>query len=42
MTQLSFSGGGGSYGVNLQYTAEAGWGLYTYGTPRQRHEKRCV
>jgi RHS repeat-associated protein len=27
------SGGGGSVGINLQYTPDAGWGLYTYSTP---------
>jgi RHS repeat-associated protein len=27
------SGSGGSYGINLQYTSDAGWHLYTYGTP---------
>ena len=27
------SGGGGSYGVNLEYTSDQGWGLYTYSTP---------
>ena len=27
------SGGGGSYGINLQYTSDSGWHLYTYNTP---------
>lgn len=27
------SGGGGAYGINLEYTSSGGWGLYTYGTP---------
>jgi len=27
------SGGGGAYGINLEYTSSGGLGLYTYGTP---------
>jgi RHS repeat-associated protein len=27
------SGGGGTFGLNLEYTSSGGWGLYTLGTP---------
>jgi len=27
------STGGGTYGINLQYTSEVGWNVYVYGTP---------
>ena len=27
------SGGGGTYGLNLEYTSSGGWGLYSFGTP---------
>jgi hypothetical protein len=27
------SGGGGAYGINLEYTSCNGWGVYTYNTP---------
>jgi RHS repeat-associated protein len=30
------SGGGGSYGINAEYTSDAGWNLYTYGTPNDQ------
>jgi hypothetical protein len=27
------SGGGGAYGINLEYTSTSGWHLYKYSTP---------
>jgi RHS repeat-associated protein len=30
------SGGGGSYGINAEYTSDAGWNLYAYGTPNDQ------
>ena len=29
------SGGGGTYGLNLEYTKSNGWGLFTYNTPNK-------
>jgi hypothetical protein len=30
------SGGGGGYGVNFEYTSDAGWHVYSYGTPNNQ------
>ena len=30
------SGGGGSYGINIEYTSSSGWGLYYYITPNDQ------
>ena len=30
------SGGGGVYGLNLEYTSDAGWNLYTFNTPNDQ------
>jgi len=30
------SGGGGSFGLNLEYTSNCGWNIYGYGTPENQ------